>query len=73
MNNQKPLTVIIEELKGKMIETINEAQIHIAIVKPIVDELKREIDMQYKMAFKQEAEMYKASKEEPQSEDPVES
>ncbi len=73
MNNQKPLTVIIEELKGKMIETINEAQIHIAIVKPIVDEIKREIDMQYEMAFKQEAEMYKASKEKPQLEDPVES
>ena len=29
--------------------------------------------MQYEMAFKQEAKMYKASKEEPQSEAPVES
>jgi Mg/Co/Ni transporter MgtE len=61
----KPLTVAVEQLKQDLINKINEASLHIALVKPVVDELKRLLDQEYERVYRQELVQYsKQEKEE---------
>lgn len=61
----KPLTVAVEQLKQDLINKINEASLHIALVKPVVDELKRLLDQEYERVYRQELAQYsKQEKEE---------
>lgn len=54
----KPLSVAVEDLKQSLIKTINEANLHIALIKPIIEELKRLVDQEYKKVYEQELSLY---------------
>lgn len=62
---EKPITVQIKEIKEQIIKVLNESRVHVAIMKPIIDDIKMEVDRQYQMVEEQEAEQYKKDKAQP--------
>lgn len=68
----KPVTVQIRELKEQLIKILNESQVHVALMKPIIDEIKAEVDRQYVMTEEHEMKEYKKSKEIKQESKPIE-
>ena len=59
----KPITVQIRETKEALIKVLNDSKMHVAILKPILDELKAEVDRQYTMTEEQETKEYKKAQQ----------
>ena len=59
----KPITVQIRETKEALIKVLNDSKMHVAILKPILDELKAEVDRQYAMTEEQETKEYKKAQQ----------
>jgi hypothetical protein len=60
----KPITVQIKETKEAVLKALNESKLHVALLKPIVDEIKQDVDRHYHFTEKQEMDAYqKALKE----------
>lgn len=60
MNNnvQKPVSIIIDDLKSNIIEIINNSNLHISIVELIVKDLFFEIKEQSKLILEMEKTKY---------------
>lgn len=61
----KPLTVAIEDLRQSLIQCIVDSQLHMAIVKLVVDDIKRSVDQEYERILKAEREVYAKSQNAP--------
>lgn len=59
MDNQKPITVLVEELKQRLIEDVNGANLHIVLIKPIVEEVNLMVQNKYQQVYQQELQQYK--------------
>ena len=59
----KPITVQIRETKEALIKVLNDSKMHVAILKPILDELKAEVDRQYAMTEEHETKEYKKAQQ----------
>ncbi len=59
----KPITVQIRETKEALIKVLNDSKMHVALLKPILDELKAEVDRQYAMTEEQETKEYKKAQQ----------
>lgn len=59
----KPTTLKVKELQEGIIEQINKAGLHVAIVKPIIQEINVLIQQEYERTYKQELEQYKKEQE----------
>lgn len=66
---EKPVTVATEELRGQLIANINNSGLHVALIKPIIDELKQVIDLEYGRVYKKELKQYQNETKEPEGEE----
>ena len=66
---QKPITVQRRETKEKLYEALKESQLHLSVLKPVVDEIQAEIEAQYKALEQRESQEYEKKKMEEKAKD----
>lgn len=64
----KPVIVAMEDLENTIVNAINNANLHIAVIKSIVDKVKLSVDKEYLKTRKKEQEQYANDKEIPEQE-----
>lgn len=57
-NIQKPISLIIEEGKTNIINTINELNLHPTLLEPILKDIYAEVQMQARMTLERETAEY---------------
>lgn len=62
----KPITIAIEDLEKNLVNVINGAGLHIAVIKPIVDKIKASVDNEYQRTKQKEEEEYARLQEVPE-------
>lgn len=62
----KPITIAIEDLEKDLVNVINGAGLHIAVIKPIVDKIKISVDNEYQRTKQKEEEEYARLQEVPE-------
>lgn len=59
----KPIILKVQELQKGIIDQINKAGLHVAIIKPIIQEINVLIQQEYEQVYKKELEQYKKKQE----------
>lgn len=55
---EKPTIIKVEDFRNKLIKAVNEADLSIALVKFVIDDVKHIVDEQYKTALFEEIRSY---------------
>lgn len=69
---EKPITMQRKETKEKIYKVMQESQLHLALLKPLVDEVQREIEGQYNALEQREAQQYAEAQKKDQEESQTE-
>lgn len=69
---EKPLTLQIEELRGNILDQINNSGLHIAVIKPTIEEIAHMVSMEYQGTYNIEKQQYEQSREKSKEEDQTE-
>jgi len=56
---EKPLTIRLNELKGNIIKEINNSQMHIVLIKQVLNEVVYIVEQEHQRITKKELEDYK--------------
>lgn len=69
MENNKPISLVMDELKGNIVNVINDSKLPICIVEPILKDIYEQISSLAKVQLEQDKKEYsEAQKEEAKEE-----
>ena len=62
--NEKPITMIMREFEDRIVRIINESNLHVALVKPIIKDIYQQIEQEYLLTEQREKEEFLRKEEE---------
>lgn len=62
--NEKPITMIVKELEDRIIKVINDSNLHVALIRPIIKDIYQQIEQEYLITEKREREEFLKKEEE---------
>lgn len=60
MNNNKPISVILDDFKNELVKVINDSQLPLCLVKPIIKEIYDEVSVVANQQLQQDRQAWEA-------------